>query len=61
MPLRQAETDLFQAVTMPTFVLHGINMSLPGVTVLSLDDALGRVNCAFNIFCLSIHALFSCS
>ena len=25
--------DLFQAVTIPTFVLHGINPSPPGVTV----------------------------
>ena len=29
--LRQAETDLFQAVTKPTVVLHGINPSPPGV------------------------------
>ena len=31
--LCQAETDLFQAVTMPTFLLRGINPSPPGVPV----------------------------
>ena len=26
--VRQAETDLFQAVTMPTFVLHGVDSTV---------------------------------
>ena len=38
--MRQAETDFSQAVTMPTFILHGINPSLPGVTVHVLSAAL---------------------
>ena len=33
MAFASGEVDLFQAVTMPTFVLHGINPSPPGVTI----------------------------
>ena len=37
MAFAPGETDLFQAVTMLISVLHGVNVSIPGVTCLNAE------------------------